>query len=380
MTHFLRSACFGCTNCSHPRSLVLALAAWLFVTTSFAAERVVLVAGGGRETNTTARLPATSAKLGLPFGVDFDRAGNLFLVEMTGHRVRRMDRDGWLTVIAGTGAKGGAGDDGPALQAQFNGMHNLAVAPNGDIYVSDTWNLCVRKIEATTGIVRRVAGTGTKGFSGDGGLATAAQFGGIYCVSLDPGGENLYLADLDNFRIRVVNVASGRVHTLAGNGKRGVPADGAKAADAPLVDPRAMINDGKGRTYILERSGHALRLVEPDGTIRTVAGTGQKGFTGDGGEARQATLSGPKHLCFDREGKVIIADTENHVIRKYSPSSGRITRVAGTGKAGTKGVGGPPLEVELRQPHGVHVHRDGTLYITDSHNGRVLKVERGSGE
>lgn len=368
MTNFFRSASLGC------------LAVWLVVTNSFSADRVVLVAGGGRDTNTTARLPATSAKLGLPFGVDFDRAGNLFLVEMTGHRVRRLDSDGRLTVIAGTGAKGGAGDGGPALQAQFNGMHNLAVAPNGDIYVSDTWNLCVRKIETTTGIVRRVAGTGTKGFSGDGGPATAAQFGGIYCVSLDPSGENLYLADLDNFRIRLVNVASGRVHTLAGNGKRGVPPDGAKAADAPLVDPRAVINDGKGRTFILERSGHALRLVEPDGTIRTVAGTGQKGFTGDGGEARQATLSGPKHLCFDREGNVIIADTENHVIRKYSPGTGRITRVAGTGQAGAKGVGGPPLEVELRQPHGVHIHRDGTLYITDSHNGRVLKVESGSGE
>ena len=358
------------------RGLPLFLLFTALSTMTVCAEKVVLVAGGGSATNFVAPLKATEARLDLPFGVDFDRAGNLYLVEMTGHHLRKLGANGLLTVIAGTGEKGGGGDGGPALRAQFNGMHNFAVTPGGDIYVADTWNNRVRKISAGTGAISTVAGTGEKGFSGDGGAATAAKFGGIYCASLDPQSENLYLADLDNLRIRRVELKSGRVITVAGNGRKGIPAEGLRATNAPLVDPRAVINDGCGNTYILERSGHALRVVNPDGTIFTVAGTGEKGYSGDGGEARLAQLSGPKHLCFDLDGNVLIADTDNHVIRKYFPGTGKIIRVAGTGKKGSKGVGGSPLDLELNQPHGVHVHRDGTLYITDSHNNRILRTEK----
>jgi DNA-binding beta-propeller fold protein YncE len=343
-------------------------------TVILAAERIVLVAGGGSNTNTTAPLKPAAARLGSPFGVDFDRAGNLYLVEMTGHYVRKLDQSGMLTVIAGTGEKGGGGDDGPALKAQFNGIHNLAVTPNADIYLADTWNNRVRKIDGANGNVTTIAGTGAKGFTGDGGPATEAQFGGIYCASLDPKREQLYLADLDNLRIRAVDLKTGRVRTVAGNGRKGVPMDGAKAIEAPLVDPRAVIADATGRVYVLERGGHALRVVETDGTIRTVVGTGQKGNTGDDDDARQATMNGPKHLCFDLEGNILIADTENHVVRKYLPREGRIVRIAGSGRKGRGDLGGPPLEVELNQPHGVHVHTDGTLYISDSSNHRVLKV------
>ncbi len=338
------------------------------------AARIVLVAGGG--TNTADKVPATEARLGAPFGVDFDRTGNLFLVEMTGQRVRRMDTKGILTTIAGNGAKGGAGDGGPAARAQFNGIHNLAVTPNGDIFLADTWNNRVRKMEAKTGTISTVAGTGEKGFSGDGGPAPQAQFGGIYCASFDAQAEQLYLADLDNLRIRAVNLKTGVVRTVAGNGQRGVPPDGADAVNAPLVDPRAVIADRLGNVYILERSGHALRVVDVGGKIRTVAGTGQKGAGGDGGPARQATLNGPKHLCLDLDGNILIADTENHVIRKFLPREGTIVRVAGTGKKGAKGLGGSPEAVELNQPHGVCMHPSGTLYISDSSNNRVLRLER----
>jgi hypothetical protein len=128
---------------------------------------------------------------------------------------------------------------------------------------------------------------------------------------------------------------------------------------------------------VLERSGHALRRVDPQGTIRTIAGTGKAGASGDGGDARMATLNGPKHLCIDNEGNVIIADTENHLIRKVRVAEGKIVRVAGTGKKGTAGLGGPPQEAELNQPHGVYVHpTTGILYIADSTNNRVLKIER----
>ena len=334
------------------------------------AARVVLVAGGGTNTNTTVPIKATEAKLSAPFGVDFDSAGNLCLVEMTGQRVRRLDKTGMLTVIAGTGEKGA--QNGPGLSAQFNGIHNLAISVS-QIFLADTWNNRVRILDLETGKVGGVIGTGEKGFAGDGGPAIDATFGGIYCVSLGLD-KKLYLADLDNHRIRAVDRKTGLVHTVAGNGRKGIPPEGAKATEAPLNDPRAVIADALGQVYILERSGNSLRLVDTNGTIRTLVGTGQKGNTGDGGDARLATMNGPKHLCFDLDGNVLIADTENHVIRQYRPRDGKIVRLAGTGKKGDKGLGGPPLELELDQPHGVCVHQDGTLYISDSSNHRVLKL------
>ena len=335
-----------------------------------AAARVELVAGGGANTNVTDALRPTDARLSAPFGVEFDGAGNLYIVEMTGQRVRRLGTDGLLRVVAGTGAKGGG--DGRALEAQFNGIHNLAML-GGDVLLADTWNHSVRAFSPANGTVQRRIGSGEKGFSGDGGPAERAAFGGIYCVSVGLDGL-IYLADLDNHRIRRVSPADGRVQTVAGNGRKGVPQDGARAVEAPLNDPRAVIADAQGRIYILERGGHALRCVETNGGIRSLAGTGQKGHSGDGGPAGEATLNGPKHLCFDRDGNVLIADTENHVIRRYDLRSGTITRVVGSGQKGRRGVGGPALEVELNQPHGVYVHHDGTLYISDSSNHRILKV------
>jgi DNA-binding beta-propeller fold protein YncE len=336
------------------------------------AQRIVLVAGGGDGGDGT---PALGAKLTAPFGVDFDRAGNMFIAEMTEGRVRKVNPKGILTTVAGTGVKGYAGDGGTGPQAQFNGLHNLAVTPKGDILLADTWNNRIREIDARSGRVSTIAGLEAKGFSGDGGPATNAQFGGIYCVSLDPSAENIYAADLDNKRIRKINRRTGIVRTIAGNGEKGAPEDGANAVAAPLIDPRAVVADARGNVYVLERSGNALRVIDPNGKIRTVVGTGQKGASGDGGDARSATLNGPKHLCLDLEGNILIADTENHLIRKYLPREGKIVRVAGNGRAGDKGLGGAPLEAELNQPHGVYVHPSGTLYISDSSNNRVLKIE-----
>jgi sugar lactone lactonase YvrE len=134
--------------------------------------------------------------------------------------------------------------------------------------------------------------------------------------------------------------------------------------------------DSKGNVYILERGGHALRVVDSQGKIRTAIGTGQRGSSGDGSLALQATMNGPKHLCIDAQDSVIIADTENHAIRKYLPKEGTIVRIAGSGRKGTGGIGGPPVEVELSQPHGVCLHANGELYIVDSSNNRVLKIEK----
>lgn len=347
----------------------------LVAATSFSsAARIVLVAGGGRDTNTITAIAPTAARLRSPFGVDFDPAGNLLLVEMTGHRVRKLDQTGKLSIIAGTGAKGFQGDGGSALSAEFNGIHNLAVTASGDIYLADTWNNRVRRIEASSGKVSTVSGTGEKGFGGDGGPATEAKFGGIYCVSFDAPGQRLLLADLDNLRIREVSLKTGVVRTVAGNGRKGIPSDGSRATEGPLVDPRAVVADRQGQIYVLERGGHALRLIDTNGIIQTVAGTEEKGYAGNGGPARSVALNGPKHLCLDRDDTVLIADTENHVILRYSPVSKTITRIAGTGRKGSKGVGGSPLNAELNQPHGVSVSVEGMIFISDSSNHRVLKL------
>jgi len=330
-----------------------------------AAEKIVLVAGGDDDRT---GIPALQAKLREPFGVDFDAAGNLFIVEMiAGNRLLKMDTAGILKHVAGRPEPGDAGDGGPALDARFNGPHNLAVLPSGDVLLGDTWNGRVRSISLKTGRVSSVPGFNVP--------PPAARTAGPYCIALDFSGRHLYIADLR--RVHRLDLQSGVAQVVAGNGEKGVPADGAVAVSAPLADPRAAVVDRAGNLYILERNGHALRVVDRAGKIRTVVNaSGQKGADGDGGDALAARLSGPKHLCVDLDDNVIIADAENHLIRKYIPKTGKIVRVAGTGKKGAAGLGGAPEQVELNRPHGVMVARDGTLFITDSYNNRILKIVR----
>jgi NHL repeat len=354
------------------RSLSLTLSVVLLTVPAVRADTLVRIAGGGTGEN---NVPATKAKLIQPFGIDFDKAGNYYLVELQGERVLKVDPKGIFTILAGTGAKGNTGDDGPALKATFNGMHSLAITPDGTLYAADTWNNRVRKVDPA-GKITAFAGTGKKGPATIGGPALQANLGGIYCVAFNHDFSQLVLTDLDNRQIQVVDIKTGIIHLIAGNGKKGTPADGADAKTAPLVDPRAACVDRQGNVYILERSGHALRVVDKSGKIRTVAGTGKPGNSGDGGEARKATLNGPKHLCVDLDDNVIIADTANHVIRKYTPKDGKIVRLAGTGKKGDSKDGGDPLSVSFNEPHGVYVHANGTLYIVDSMNHRVFRWEK----
>lgn len=335
------------------------------------AERLVIVAGGGDKGD---GFPAVEARLHSPFGVDFDSSRAMYIAELEGGHVHRVDAQGIFTTIAGTGGKGDSGDGGPAKSAVFNGMHSLAIAPTGEIYIADTWNNRVRRIDPRSGLITQFAGTGKKGYSGDGGPAAKAECGGIYCVAFGSDAKTLYLADLDNRRVRAVDMASAEIRLIAGNGQQGVPANDSVAREAPLVDPRAVAADQAGNVYVLERGGHALRVVDRTGRIRTLAGTGKAGPANDSGPAQAATLRGPKHLCLDRDGNVIIADTDNHVIRKFIPKEGTLVKIAGTGKAGAAGVAGPAEKAELNQPHGVHVDREGTLFIVDSLNNRVLKM------
>lgn len=354
-----------------------AIFAVLGITSGTRADQLVLFAGGGLETE---KVPATKAKLDKPFGIDFDKDDNAYIVEISG-RVLKVDRGGTLTIVAGALKNGDEGDGGPAAKALFNGPHSLAIPPGGvDVFVADTWNGRVRKIDGKTGLISTFAGqpylAGTKKYEygGDGGHATRAKFSGVYCVAFTPKGDKLYIVDLENRRVRELDMKTGHVDRFAGHGLSGVPRDEATAKESPLVDPRACAVDAKGNVYILERSGHALRVVGQRGEIRTVAGTGKAGLSGDGGDALKATLNGPKHLVVDRNGDVIIADSGNHVVRRYNPSSGIISRVAGSGKKGVSGDGGDALTTNLNEPHGVFVHPSGTLYIVDSNNDRVFRL------
>lgn len=352
---------------------MMTLAMVLLLALSADAAKVVLVAGGG---NSPPPGKATDIKLNGPFGVDWNKAGDMFLVEIAGHRVMKVDTKGHLTLVAGTGEKADKGDDGPGPTAAFNGMHSLVITPDDQILVADTWNNRVRRIDPKTGKIHAFAGTGEKSFSGDDGDALKAKFTGVFCVAMDPSASQLIITDLDNRRIRSVNMKTLKVTTVAGNGKKGLPADGSKAAESPLVDPRAACMDANGNLYILERGGHALRVVDKQGVIKTVMGTGKAGAKGVGGPALQTEMNGPKHLSIDRDGTVLIADTENHRIIRYSPKTGMSSLVAGTGKKGSSGIGGPPEQVELFQPHGILAGPTGELYITDSMNHRILKIEK----
>jgi DNA-binding beta-propeller fold protein YncE len=298
-----------------------------------------------------------------PFGVAFPATGEqVYVVEYAGR----------VVVVEPSGAR-------RVLADGLNGPHQIAMGSDGLLYVTDTWNNRVRRIDPATGAMTLVAGTGEKGFSGDGGPALAARFGGIYSIAFH--GGSLYLCDLDNRRIRAMDLASGLVRTVAGNGEKGVPRDGGDALAEPLVDPRAIAFDSKGRLYICERGGHAVRVVDMAGKIRTVVGTGEKGFSGDGGPAILARLDGPKHLEVDAQDRLLVTDTENHVIRRYSPADGRIERLVGTGTKGAGGVGGPPALLELNRPHGAAVHpRTGALYVSDSENHRVLRIDELRGD
>ncbi len=348
------------------------VAAWvsLAAAQSAIAETIVLVAGAAAESDPAV---ATKAKLRHPFGVDRAAGGDLLVIEMEGQVARAINAQGVIATIAGTGEKGFGGNGGPANKAQLAGPHNLVVGPGGDIYIADTYNRQVRKIDHRTGVITSFAGTGKKGFSGDGGPAVKAELGDVYCVAFNPNQTQMYIADLDNRRIRRIDMPTGIIDTVAGNGQQGVPADGSEAVRAPLVDPRAVAADDQGNIYILERKGNALRVVDPLGKIRTVVGPSLQ----DSGAAKGADTSplrGPKHLCIDKQGNVLIADSDNHQILRYSPADKKLTRIAGTGKAGAAGIGGPPLDAQLNQPHGVFVDTDGTLYIADSTNHRVLKI------
>jgi sugar lactone lactonase YvrE len=312
----------------------------------------------------------------MPFDVAFDAQGNLFFSDTFNHRIRRIDaRTGVITTVAGDGKKGFSGDGEPATEAELNEPYGVVLDARGNLFLADRLNRRVRRVDAGTGTITTVAGDGSKSYSGDGGPATKAGLVEPNGVALDSSGDRLLIADVADHRIRVVNLRNGLITTFAGTGRGRHDGDGGPAASASIFGARAVEVGPDGTVFILERQGNTLRAVDPaTGLIRTVAGTGAKGFSGDGGPALKATFDGPKELAVDRAGNLFLVDTENHAIRRIDAKTGVVRTLAGNGQRGGEGDGGPAASARLDRPHGVAIGPDGAVYIGDTGNHRLRKV------
>lgn len=356
------------------RHNLLALIGVLSAAATVAAGTIETVVGTGVDKPGPASGPATQVQIGNPFGVEVAPDGSLIVCEVSHHRVRRLDRStGEITTLAGTGKLGYSGDGGPATDALLNEPYEVRFDRQGNLYFVEMQNHLVRRVDAKTGVISTVAGTGQPGFSGDGGNATKAQLRIPHSIALDDQGW-LYIADIGNHRVRAVNLADGTIQTIAGTGEKSLPVDGQPATDRPILGPRALFVDGR-TLWIALREGNSVWRMDLDSRVlHHVSGTGKKGYSGDGGPARDATFNGPKGIALGPQGDIYVADTENHVIRRIDASTGIITTVAGDGTQGGTGDGGPATQAKLKRPHGVCLDLNGILYIGDSENHRVRRV------
>jgi sugar lactone lactonase YvrE len=314
--------------------------------------------------------PATMAQLTNPEGIAVDGAGNLYIADRDNHRVRKVTPAGTISTVAGTGAAGFSGDGGQASAAQLKGPQGVAVDGAGALYIADTGNSRVRRV-APDGVITTVAGSGTAGFSGDGGQAILAQLGAPSALAID-GSANLFI--LDTNRVRKV-APGGVISTVAGTGTAGFSGDGGPATAAQVNAPEDLAVDAAGNLYIADYLNNRVRKVTPGGLISTFAGTGDKGFAGDGGQAASALLNVPAGLAFDAAGNLYIADYGNNRVRAVVPG-GVITTVAGTGTPGSGGDGGPAASAQLAGPTRVAVGGD-RLYISDYRDHRIRRVGGG---
>jgi len=338
------------------------------------------IAGNGRPGSTGDGGPARVATLQEPFHCEFDRQGALLIADAPAGKIRRVDLStGLISTVAGNGTNGRGVDQAPALEATIGTPYALAVDTNGDLYLVDQKTPVVHKLDAKDGRVSVVAGTGIKGYSGDGGPGTLAMLREPNDCCLD-GRGGLLIADVADWRVRRLDLKTGRISTFAGTGKpagrpdRSKIGDGGKASEALIVGARAVCVDGQGSTYLCEREGNSIRKVDPSGVITTIAGNGREGYSGDGEPATLATFRGPKAIRADREGNLFVVDTENHAIRRIDAKTRIVTTVAG-GRKGADGDSGDAVRAGLDRPHGCVVGPDGSLYIADSNNHRVRVVQ-----
>jgi hypothetical protein len=335
--------------------------------------------------------PANLATLAGPHAVAMDAVGNLYIAD--GNSIREIAAmtsatmmAGHIYTIAGNGSSGLNGDNGPATSASLGQPMGVFVDANGNVFIADTTNEVIREIAGannsslTAGYIYRVAGTGAKGYGGDGGVATNASLSTPQSVFVD-GDGNLLIADMDNHRVRQVagatteTMTAGNVYTLAGNGYVAYSGDGGPAVGATMNAPYGMAIDGLGNLYIADTFNQVIREVSvSDGKIRTIVGTGIFGYSGDGGPATQAKLNFPYRVTLDHSGNLFIADASNCVVRRVAAGTGIITTVAGNGICAFNGDNLPATSAALNDPYGLIVDDTGNLYIADSANFRIREV------
>ncbi len=345
----------------------MAAQSWIITTAAGTGERGFGGDGG----------PAALARLNGPFDIGFDPAGNLYFSDTFNHRIRRVEAGaGIISTIAGCGEAGYSGDGGPATQARLNEPYGIAVDRAGNVYIADRHNHCVRRVDGATGTIITFAGNGAAGSGGDGGAAAHAAMVEPNGLAFDPAQQRLFIADVADNRVRVVDLAAGTIATFAGTGAPAHSGDGGPAAAAGVWGARAVKVAADGTVYILERQGSTLRAVDRrTGVIATVAGTGARGYSGDGGPALAAVFDAPKEMALAPGGDLLIVDTENHAIRLLDIARGTVDTIAG-GRKGSGGDDGPAIAAGLGRPHGAAVGPDGAIYIGDTENHRIRKLIR----
>jgi streptogramin lyase len=355
--------------------LISCLSTLLACSCAFAEDwTITTIAGTGTQGHTGDGGKAIEAHIDNPFGVIRGPDNAIWFCEYTGQTIRRISAEGIISTIAGSGKKGFSGDHGPALEATFNLPHEIRFDKNGDLFIVDMSNHAVRKVDMKSRTITTIAGTGNPGYSGDGGPAVKAELKNPHSIQFDAKG-NLFICDIGNHVIRLVDMATGKISTFAGTGKPGPTPDGSPIQGTPINGPRSLDFDSRGDLWLATREGNQVFQFDlKQGTIQHRAGTGASGFSGNGGPAKLATLKGPKGIAIDREGNVWLADTESHTVRRIHAQTGNLECMAGTGEAGD-GPDGNPLECKMNRLHGIFVDNDGSILIGDSqaHRIRVLR-------
>ena len=316
-------------------------------------------------------MAATSAQLQAPYGVAVDASGRVVISDSLNNRIRRVELDDTIVTIAGTGNVGYNGDGISATTAELALPLGVAVDPQGRVVFSDALNRRIRRI-ALDNTITTVAGTGTEGFAGDGAQATSAQLALPIGLAVDPTGR-IAVADAPNQRIRRIAM-DGTISTAGGTGTFGFGGDASEATGALLLDPFSTAVDSMGRIYVSDTFHHCVRRVELDGTFSTIAGTGLGGYSGDNGLATRAQLNLPNGIRIDGQGRLVIADTFNHRIRRVD-TNGIITTIAGTGVSGSSIDGLPAIQTKLANPNDIEIDSSGRVLIADTYNSAIRRIK-----
>jgi sugar lactone lactonase YvrE len=323
----------------------------------------------------SAQISALTAPLILPSAIVFDATGNLYLAETGNHVIRKVDTAGNITTIAGTGTQGFSGDTGPATSATLDSPQGLALdtldTPN-NLYIADTHNHRIRKLNLATGIITTIAGTGTPGFSPDQTPAASARLNLPTALALDTK-NNLYVADTGNHRIR--KISAGLITTVAGTGTQGFSGDAGPAIFAAIDSPTGLALDTANNLYLADTHNNRIRRIDATtGIVTTIAGAGAPGFSGDTAPATAAALALPHGLALDAAGNLYLADTQNHRIRRIDARTGIITTVAGDGTQAFSGDGGPAIAASLDSPRSTVISFSALITLADTGNQRIRQL------